>query len=432
MDLHVFFKEEVKPALGCTEPGAVALAAAVASKAFLGSLEKIEDIALHLSANIYKNGHNVGIPGAHGLKGNRFAAALGVIAGDPAKGLQVLAGINEDHILKAQDFLDRGIVKEHVQPHVPDVYAEVAILGENHSAVAIISGRHDHIVELRVDGKAVPRESGDATETRKDFRYLEELRKEKMEGLWSLCSEIDEEIEKFLLEGVAMNLKVASMRLKESLGLGVGYVLACHANSGDLLWKIKATAGAAADVRMSGAPYPVMSSAGSGNHGITAILPVAVVAESRKSSPRELAESIALSHLVTGYIKCFTGRLTPVCGCAVAAGAGAAAGIVRLLGGTPSQAESAVASLVASLLGMLCDGAKGSCALKVSTAAGEAYTSALLAMNNHGVVQREGIIDPRLEFLAPAVAVLSTQGFASVDSTVLQLLQEGDDAESSK
>ncbi len=432
MDLDTFFKEEVKPALGCTEPGAVALAAAVAAKAFLGNSEKIESITLCLSANIYKNGHNVGIPGAQGLKGNCLAAALGVLAGEPARGLQVLADINEDHVVKAQELLDRGVVREHVQSHVPDVYAEVVIRGENHSAVAVISGRHDCVVELRVDGKAVSLKSADVTETRGEFRYLEELREEKMEGLWSLCSEIDEEIETFLLEGVSMNLEVASMGLTESLGLGVGYVLSSHASSGDLLWKIKAAAGAAADVRMSGAPCPVMSSAGSGNHGITAILPVAVVAENRNSSPRELAEAIALSHLVTGYIKCFTGRLTPVCGCAVAAGAGAAAGIVRLLGGTSSQAESAVASLVASLLGMLCDGAKGSCALKVSTAAGEAYTSALLAMDNHGVMQREGIIDPRLEFLAPAVGVLSTQGFASVDFTVLQLLQEGHEAEFSK
>ena len=172
-----------------------------------------------------------------------------------------------------------------------------------------------------------------------------------------------------------------------------------------------------------GAPYPVMSSAGSGNHGITAILPVSVAAEHRGSSPRQLAEALGLSHLVTGLIKAHTGRLTPICGCSVAAGAGAAAGIVRIMGGAAGQAEHASASLISSLMGMLCDGAKGSCGLKVSTAAGEAYTAAMLALENRGVQKTEGVVGPDLPTTARALAMLSKQGFAMADHIMVNLLR---------
>jgi L-cysteine desulfidase len=243
-----------------------------------------------------------------------------------------------------------------------------------------------------------------------------------MESLWGLAGSIDGEIENFLLEGVRMNRMVADQGLESPWGLGVGYTLS--GSEGDLLYRIKALAGAAADVRMDGGPWPVMSSAGSGNHGITAILPVAAAAEAWGKNSRELAEALALSHLVTGLIKAYTGRLTPTCGCVIAAGAGAAAGIVRLGGGTPRQAEKAVASLVSSLLGVLCDGAKGSCALKVSAGAGEAYLSARMALEGRGVSDQQGVILPALKETAHAVAEISRHGMAAVDSTVLRLLEE--------
>lgn len=167
---------------------------------------------------------------------------------------------------------------------------------------------------------------------------------------------------------------------------------------------------------------PIMSSAGSGNHGITAVVPLNVLAEDIKATPRQLAEALALSHLVTGFIKGYIGRLTPICGCAVAAGAGAAAGLTRLMGGSPEQAELAVASILASLMGMICDGAKGSCALKVSTAAGEAYLAAVMAMEKRGVQQREGIVSTDMKTTARALSTLSTEAFASLDKVMVDIL----------
>jgi L-cysteine desulfidase len=315
-----------------------------------------------------------------------------------------------------------GLVTQEVVPDVPSVFVEAHLSGEGHTASAVISGRHDRVVEVRADGEVTRRLLEADTNLQGRPGYLEQLLEQDMEGLWSLSGAIDAETEQFLLEGVRMNREVAAHGVDVPWGLGVGFSLS---NGGDdLLHRIKALAAAAADVRMDGGPWPVMSSAGSGNHGITAILPVAVVAEEWGKNPRELAEALALSHLVTGLIKAYTGRLTPTCGCVIAAGAGAAAGIVRLGGGTPLQAERAVASVVSSLLGVLCDGAKGSCALKVSAGAGEAYLSARLALEGRGVTDRQGVIVPGLKETAHAVAEISRHGMAAVDAAVLRLLKE--------
>jgi len=419
MDLRSFFEQEVKPALGCTEPGAVALAAATAAKTLA---QPVETIRLRLSANLFKNGISVGIPGTRGLRGNLLAAALGALCGDPEKGLLVLEDVPEEAVETARKMVEEGLVSQEVVPDVPSVFVEAFLFGGGHSASAVIAGRHDRVVEVKADGEVIRR----LLEADRNLQglpsYIQELMGKDMENLWDLAGSIDREIEDFLLEGVRMNRKVAQQGLESPWGLGVGYSLA--GSGEDLLYRIKALAGAAADVRMDGGSWPVMSSAGSGNHGITAILPVAAVAEAWGKSPRELAEALALSHLVTGMIKAHTGRLTPTCGCVIAAGGGAAAGIVRLGGGTPRQAETAVASLVSSLLGVLCDGAKGSCALKVSAGAGEAYLSARMALEGRGVSDRQGVILPGLKETAHAVAEISRHGMAAVDATVLRLLGE--------
>lgn len=419
MDLSTFFEQEVKPALGCTEPGAVALAAATAARALICP---VEEIRLRLSANLFKNGIAVGIPGTRGLRGNLLAAALGALCGDPARGLLVLENVPDRALKQARKLVEAGLVTQEVVPDVPSVFVEAFLSGGGHTSSAVISGRHDRVVEVRSDGQVTRRLLEADTNLQGRPAYIEELMTQDMESLWRLAGSIDEKTEDFLLEGVRMNRAVADQGLESPWGLGVGHSLAEFGD--DLLCRIKALAGAAADVRMDGGPWPVMSSAGSGNHGITAILPVAAVADAWGKSPRELAEALALSHLVTGLIKAYTGRLTPTCGCVIAAGAGAASAIVRLGGGTPRQAEMSVASLVSSLLGVLCDGAKGSCALKVSAGAGEAYLSARMALEGRGVSDRQGVILPGLKETAHAVAEISRHGMAAVDATVLRLLGE--------
>lgn len=421
MDLHEFFAMEVKPAMGCTEPVAVALATAVGARE-LGS--PVEGIDLELSLNIYKNGLDVGIPGTNGLRGNRVAAALGALAGNPDKGLLVLEGVSEDAAREAKAMVDAGRVRVQVRDEGPGVYVAATLHGGGEAVCVVIQDRHDLVRSIVRNGETVySLPVSDAPGSAGHPMYLEELKDLSMQDMWDLAGSLDAELEEAMMRGREMNMAVARQGLVGSWGLGVGATLREHSGDTDILTRVKTLAGAAADVRMSGMSVPVMSSAGSGNHGITAIVPVAVVGEAAGASRRAMAESLALSHLVTGYVKIFTGRLTPICGCSVAAGAGAAAGIVRVLGGSADMAEHAVASLISSLMGMLCDGAKGSCGLKVSAAAGEAYAAALMAMDRRGVQRDEGLVSPNLQTTARALSSLCTRAFADMDRVIVELLR---------
>lgn len=422
MELHTFFDNEVKPAMGCTEPVAVALATARA-KNVLG--KNPDTIALRLSGNIYKNGRDVGIPGTNGLKGNLIAAALGALAGDAAKGLMVLEKVPAVAVTQAKAMVDKGNVRVEVAEKVPNVYVEATLTAGDDTVSVTIANRHDKVTLILKNGKEVFKAESETVAAGGNGKpdYLAELMTMDMPKLWELAGSIDKELEEFLLQGRDMNIAAALMGSKGEWGLSVGRAILEQGKvGGDVLSKVKGYTGAAADVRMSGASMPIMSSAGSGNHGITAVVPLNVLAEDIKASPRQLAEALALSHLVTGFIKGYIGRLTPICGCAVAAGAGAAAGLTRLMGGSPEQAELAVASILASLMGMICDGAKGSCALKVSTAAGEAYLTAVMAMEKRGVQQREGIVSTDMKTTARALSTLSTEAFASLDKVMVDIL----------
>jgi len=307
---------------------------------------------------------------------------------------------------------------------VPSVYVEVELVDESGTVTVIISGRHDRVVQVRKNGRVVKRLLEADSDGGGRLPYIEELLGEDMEGLWELAGRLEDEDVRFLLEGSRMNMDVAEQGLSRPWGLGIGFSLLALEGMDNLVHTVKAWSAAAADVRMAGGPWPVMSSAGSGNHGITAIVPPSVVARAWGRSDRELAEALALSHLVTGFIKAHTGRLTPVCGCAIAAGAGAAAALVRLGGGTPRQAEISVALLLSSLQGMVCDGAKGSCAIKVGTAAAEACTAALLVLQGLEDPGDQGMISSDFTVTAKNVGDFSREGLMAADSAILRILQE--------
>jgi L-cysteine desulfidase len=421
LDIRTFLSNEVKPALGCTEPGAVALATSWAAKHGEGP---VKSITLRLSPNIFKNGLHAGIPGTEGGTGNLLAAALGTLKGDPEKGLMALDGVNAQDVAAAMDLVNSGVVTQMVVPDVPSVYVEAELVDESGTVTVIISGRHDRVVQVRKNGRVVKRLLEAESDSGGRLPYIEELLGEDMEGLWKLAGGLEDEEARFLLDGSRMNMEVAEQGLSRPWGLGIGFNLAALEGMDNLVHTVKAWSAAAADVRMAGGPWPVMSSAGSGNHGITAIVPPSAAARAWGKSGRELAEALALSHLVTGFIKAHTGRLTPVCGCAIAAGAGAAAALVRLGGGTPRQAEIAVALLLSSLQGMVCDGAKGSCALKVGTAAAEACTSALLVLQGLKDPEDQGMISSDFVVTAKNVGDFSREGLMSADSAIIRILQD--------
>lgn len=419
VSLKQFLKEEVKPALGCTEPVAVALAVTRAREA-LG--EKAEEAKVLLSSNVFKNGATVGIPGTNGLKGNAVAAALALVSGKSEWGLEVLKDCTPSSVTQAKEILAKGLVSIDVDRGVTGVYVKATVRGANHRASCTIERSHANITEVTRDDIVVYSAQTDAG-NRQCLTAAEAVTSMTWEQVMKYLDEMDSEDKAFLLRGVDMNLAMAEKGFEEGIGLGVGRSIRDafpDRSKADIGAKIKAWSAAASDARMGGVPMPVMSSAGSGNHGITAIIPVALYGRHEGMSDEKVARGLLVSHLATAYVKSRTGRLSSTCGCAFAAGAGAAAGMTWLMTEDTDKSKAAVQAVVSNLLGMLCDGAKESCAFKVGTGAMEAYHAALMA--SKGVaLEAQGVVGRDIEeTIANASKVASHMG--EIEQTVLDIL----------
>ncbi len=389
-----FLTEEVKPALGCTEPVAVALAVARAREELAG---EVTDIEVQLSSNVFKNGATVGIPGTNGLKGNKVAAALAVFTGNSSDGLQVLKDLDLKILSKATRLVETNKVQMSVHPAASGVYVKATVKNERHTASTQIEGSHDNITEVELDGKTVYRKTG--SEEKKHTPVSELLTSMSWEETAACVNDMDAEDISFLLTGAEMNFEIAEAGFEPNTGLGIGRTIKASApdfETADMGLRIKAWSAAASDARMSGVPMAVMSSAGSGNHGITAILPVAYYGRAEKMDDKSIATGLLISHLATSYVKSRTGRLSTTCGCAFAAGAGAAAGLTWLMTKDIRKSNLAIEIVVSNLIGMLCDGAKETCAFKVGTGALEAYHAALIAAGSSSI-DSQGIIGINLE-----------------------------------
>jgi L-cysteine desulfidase len=419
-----FLRSEVKPALGCTEPGAVALAVARAKEEIGGS--DVRSIHVTVSDSIYKNGVAVGIPGTSGLKGNAIAAALGALAGVSSYGLEVLRDCTENDAIRAKKMAADGTVRVTALPDRHGVYVETDVTTENGTASCTIDGSHTSITKVTKNG-VTTFETTSATDASKPKppALSEQIAGMKYTALVRMVEDMNQEDVDYVMNGVDMNLAIAEYGFDDHhrSGLEIGKTIrnAGGLETGDLGIKIKAFSAAAADARMSGAPMPVMSSAGSGNHGVTAILPVAILGRENGKSREEIAKAVAFSHLSTSFIKSRTGRLSPICGCTVAAGAGAAAGMTWLLTGDVRRAVKAMSIVLANLVGMLCDGAKDTCALKVGTGAMEAYHATLLAMNDRDL-DPQGVVDETIEATVQNVADISFKAMKDVDGTVIGMV----------
>ena len=426
--LKEFLRSEVKPALGCTEPGAVALAVARAC-AELPDRNNVAAVRVTVSANIYKNGMAVGIPGAGGARGNAIAAALGAICGEASRGLEVLAGTTPEDVRKAETWVEEKRATIYCDQDRGGVYVLASVFTPEHKAMCLIEGSHSNIVKVTADGETTfekERPSGASSGFADDgFPTL-------FADVLKMADEMDGEDEDFIWEGVEMNDRIAAEGIKPAGGGSLqssnfGLILRNDEKVGDFVpvaLEIRTTASAAAEARMSGVQLPVMSSAGSGNHGITAIIPIAVLGRRAGKSRREIAKAIAVSHLATSFVKRNLGRLSPVCGCSVAAGAGAAAGMTYLMGGTYDQICSAMSLLLSNIAGMLCDGAKESCALKVGSASSEAYCAMEWALEGQHLTVPQGVFGASIEETVANVGRVSREGMKTVDRVMIDILDE--------
>ena len=422
---------EVKPALGCTEPVAVALACAKA-KELLG--EEIVENRILVSPSIYKNGMCVGIPGTERL-GLKIAAAMGFVGGHSENGLTVLETLDQDQVKESEIYMDTTPIDIVPAQTKDKVFIEVDLRGTNNIAKVVIKEKHDNFIYLQrnqevlldtgeynqeVDSKVADENTVAKKETFMDTTNVEEIVKN--------VENMDLEDIKFLLDGVSMNLEIADYGLSNKSGIGVGFGIRKAKEEGymadDLMTEAMMLTAAASDARMAGIKMPVMSSNGSGNHGLTAILPIVAYNNKFPQTEEKLAKALAISHLVTGYIKNYTGRLSAVCGCGVAASTGAAAGISWLMDEDMSHIKGAIEKMIANLSGMICDGAKAVCALKLASAASAAVQSAIIAKQGFHVPPKNGIVGQGVEQSIKNLGKVSDEGMTITDKVIIDVMND--------
>lgn len=408
---------EVVPAIGCTEPIAVALCVAKATEALGCKPEKIKAL---LSANILKNAMGVGIPGT-GMIGLPIAIALGALIGKSEYQLEVLKDSTPEAVEEGKKLIDAQAIDIALKIGIEEkLYIEIICEAQGKKATAIISGGHTHFVYVANDEEILLNEQAVASSNISTEDIQLTLKKVYDFAMTAPLEEI-----KFILETRNLNKKAAERSFKGNYGHQLGKTLnsqSINLMMGDNTFThILSYTSAACDARMAGAMIPVMSNSGSGNQGITATLPVVVYAEDHKKTEEELIRALTLSHLTVIYIKQSLGRLSALCGCVVAA-TGSSCGITYLMGGGYEQVSYAVKNMIANITGMICDGAKPSCALKLASGVSTAVLSAVLAMEGKCVTSVEGIIDEDVDQSIRNLTLIGSQGMNETDKLVLDIM----------
>jgi len=407
-DLVFILDQEMVPAVGCTEPVAIALTCAAAMKPVKGKLRTLE---LTTSINIFKNARAAGIPGCPDT-GIELAAALGATIARPEANLEILSFVDDKTLKTAKSLLETAEFKINVDLNRNDMYVRCRVVTNVGEAVAETSGRHQNVQLVSLNGKDVPPNS---EQNGNSYPLLRE--KTSFRELVQMIIDASHGTFDFLIPRANINLEMADAGIEMMQGLGIGRV---HEDASYKSYAIYTAA--ACDARMSGIQKPVCTCAGSGNLGISATVPVLAAGRTEDVSQDLIGRSLALSLAVTIYVKEYFGLLSPVCGCAVAAGAGSAAGLVMLRGGDISAIENAASGVLATLAGMLCDGGKVGCALKVWSAVITAEESAYLALNGSAIPPGNGIVGPTIDDTLLALEHVAKEGLSHLDCVLVDVM----------
>jgi len=420
--LTSILEQQVVPALGCTEPVAVAYCASMARSIVKGEIRKIE---VEISRNVFKNAMGVGIPNSH-HRGVDIAAALGACSGNPELKLEVLKNIGQDDEEKALKLVEKELVDVKLSNDTASVYIEVKIITDTGYGRCIIKGSHTNVVLLENQDGIIFRSEENATVGSNKNINSSKIREYKLSDFREYVDSVSLDDIYFIKKGIELNRKIAEEGLKKGLGAKVGLGILRLINKGivkdDIVNYAKMITAAGADARMSGYNMPVMSSAGSGNHGLVTFLPVVAVGEKLGIDEEKVIRAVALSNLVTIYIKEFTGKLSSVCGCGVAAAIGASVGIVYLLGGDDEAIQRAVKNMIADITGMICDGGKEGCAIKLSTSVGAAVECALMALEGIEIPYVDGILKKTAEESIESLGKISVEGMKNADEVILEIM----------
>lgn len=408
-------ENELVPALGCTEPIALAYAAAKAVK----TLESFPDhLTVLCSGNIIKNVKGVKVPNSGGMKGVEAAAVLGAVGGDPDQALEVLETVGPEDLEKTKRLLAEGFCDCALKEGVANLYIEARAVKGNGEAVVVIEGEHTNIVRIEKDGELLYEKEPEAVQDEADKPDKALL---NLEDIITFAEEADlDDVRKVLERQVRYNTRIAEEGLKNPWGAQVGRVIAEEFGD-DVKWRAVAKAAAGSDARMSGCSLPVIINSGSGNQGMTCSLPVIEYGRELGKSEDEILRALCVSNLVALNQKKYIGSLSAYCG-AVCAAAGAGAGITYLCGGTMEQIENTVVNTIADAGGIVCDGAKPSCAAKIATSLQAAVLSHKMAMRGLTFSRGEGLVMDCPEDTIKAVGYVGRAGMKQTDVEILNLM----------
>jgi L-cysteine desulfidase len=416
-NILALLKQEVSPALGCTEPAAVALAGAYASSVLKDTIISAD---LIVSPNVLKNGMGVGIPNTN-LMGLEIAFALGILVAEPEKGLEVLLDLNAETINAGKQMLAEKRINTKMKETEEKIWIEASLKTAKSESKAILRWRHNWLYHWEKDKHILQHNEIGAEEA----PLLISPSAFTLKDYYHFCRDTDIDKLELIDLGLILNRRIADFGLSNKSGINVGKMIMEQINSGllgdDIHHYAMALTAAATDARMSGCNLPVISNSGSGNQGLAITLPIIAVAEKLGNNQEELIRALAMGHLVSVYIKQKIGILSCICGC-LSASAGAASGIVMLLKGTYPQIEYAIKNMIADTAGMVCDGAKEGCSLKVATTTSAAVQAALLAKTGICVSSNDGIITDSIEGTIDNLAYFVNKGMQDADSTILNIM----------
>ena len=423
-------RKEVKPALGCTEPIAVALAAAKAVEILEErsnvSMRNDKDLRIdvQVSANILKNGMGVGIPGT-GMVGLFIAAALGAVCGKSSYGLEVLQDFDEVSINKAKELVSKKYVRINLAETNKKLYIKAMVESAQipgHQATAVIEDDHDNIAEIWYDNSLLASSHRETAEEPQKCTLDYGL---TVKEIFDFAQSVPYEDIEFVLESRSLNLTLAEEGLRGKYGLRVGWAISLESSKevfgDDFLSYAMSMTAAASDARMAGCTLPAMSNSGSGNQGITATMPIIAYSQKYPVSEEKLARALTMSHLIAIHIKGYLGMLSALCGCVIAS-TGAACGLIYLRGGSYEQMCYSIKNMIGNITGMVRDGAKEGCAMKVASGGSSALQSAVLAMGGICSSPEDGIIEEDIEKTIRNLGRIGSVGMQSTDNMILDIM----------
>lgn len=411
-------KKELQVAQGCTEPGAIALVTAKCAE-LLGTRSP-DRISVFLSRNVFKNAFSVTVPGTD-CHGCEFSAALGAVGGDSSLGLEALKKVDAGMIQKAENLISQKRCTVSVKDVPDSVYVEANLSAGSHHAKAIIQQEHTNFTFLQLDDKMI-------TDQRVFQAYggegEDECAKFALSDIFEFAQSVPVEEIAFLNRAKELNCALSREGRDRPYGLQLGRVLEGKLRKGDTPESLAiARCAAGIDARMAGCPMPAVINSGSGNQGITATVPVCVVAECLGSSEEQLLRALALSHMTAIYMKYHLDRLTAMCG-AISAAAGAGCAVAYLRGGGFQAVRYTVINTIANITGMICDGAKSSCSLKVAAALQAAFCAVDLALSGTCVDGLDGIVSESAETAIDNFGTLASAGMKETDRVILEIMLE--------